>query len=276
MIDWLSPAGAALGAASHTRGKYAGRKPGTHVDTSLQHVAGTGQGVGIGSDATAGAEPAAATGLRCRGRLVVTTSIATIPVTAGIAAIPVTSSIAAIPVTTGIATIIAASVTAIIIAPVTTIIAVTAVSITPVIIATISTAATRLSIIAPGGGDVIAPATSVATTRLCGPVPGAAKGARAGVAAVLGLPGVPLAGGVRLPGAIRGTWGAHRGPDRALKGAKATGGVKGAVARDTRADTRHLQKPWFKFNLILLFCFEHRHFPGNKTNINRRKYTQSS
>jgi len=78
------------------------------------------------------------------------------------------------------------------------------------------------------------------SSSLLSSVPGRTVWARAGVTAVLGLPGVPGTGGVGLPCSILGTGGSDRRPHRAGELTERPWKVKGAVARYSRAESSEL------------------------------------
>jgi len=64
--------------------------------------------------------------------------------------------------------------------------------------------------------------------------------AGAGIAAVLRLTGIAVAGGIGIPRAVQRAGGADLGPHGALEGAEPAGQVEGAVAGDAGAHARHL------------------------------------
>jgi len=193
-----------LGAPVHAGGEHAGVEPGAHVNARLQHVAGAGglYSVLLTTAATAGipgAEPAVAA------RLLGGAPVVLLLIVVVIACVHVVTVVVGAGFVTAIVVVAIVSSTAAVVSPIVAVVVVVP-CVCPVITAVPVTTVILL------GGTIVSVVKSAAaaisfvtSAGIGGTVPGPAVGSGAGVASVLGLPGVTLTGRVRFPGSVLGT-----------------------------------------------------------------------
>jgi len=193
-----------LGAAVDAGGEHTGVEPGAHVNARLQHIAGAGGLYRVLFTATAGipgAEPAVAARLLGWSPAVLLLIVVVIACVHVVTIVVCGGFVTAIVVVAIVSS--SAAVVSPIVAPAVVIVPCVCPIITaiPVITTVIFLGGTVVSVV-ESAAATISVVTSAAAAGIGGTVPWPAVGSGAGVASVLGLPRVTLAGRVRFPGSV--------------------------------------------------------------------------
>jgi len=239
-----------LGTARHTGSEHAGREPGANVNTGLEFLARTLTGALVFKPHPGANHRILSVAAEAPGLLEVGLHLHLLhPPVVGVALLGLErSSMVLVPLTSTASSVlvslasIASVVLSVVPIPVRSSVVVDVVPGNVPSIPVTSTTSTPVVVVSPVGSSrsPVCPASTPRSSSLLSSIPGRTVWSRAGVTTVLGLPGVPSAGGVGLPCSILGTGGSDGRPYRAGELTQSPWKVEGAVARNTRAESCEL------------------------------------